>query len=317
MLNGWITIASFFVIAFPSFPEWTEVAVRGSTPLNVMWTAAKMLYPVLLAITFFFYAFVSAKDCGIRPSPPSTTASAQERRRSIAGDDSKFWCYLCEEVRSRGTKHCFSCRKCVAGFDHHCPFLNTCVGRRNYGCFIAFASSFELLCVLQITIVAFSWWNFERLRFRPLYPSILSAESFRTLLAVSIVLPIAFCLCLLSLLHFHSYLAWKRMTTFEWIVARRRQQTQQRLDRMKERRKREQRHSIVLHHVEAKSAVPAQLEAVHRINTKYAEFEHEVNRIPDGLPNGLPNAVSVTPVDPAILERSGVTTKGLVVEDGD
>lgn len=34
--------------------------------------------------------------------------------------------------RSMSAKHCRTCDKCVNGFDHHCIWLNTCVGKRNY-----------------------------------------------------------------------------------------------------------------------------------------------------------------------------------------
>jgi len=37
-------------------------------------------------------------------------------------------------------KHCNTCNRCVDHFDHHCPYVNNCIGVTNYDIFIKLLS---------------------------------------------------------------------------------------------------------------------------------------------------------------------------------
>ena len=50
---------------------------------------------------------------------------------SEMGPDILRLCHTCRTVRPIRAKHCRICDRCVAQFDHHCPYIYNCVGLRN------------------------------------------------------------------------------------------------------------------------------------------------------------------------------------------
>ncbi|KAJ1813748.1 palmitoyltransferase akr1 [Coemansia sp. RSA 2599] len=52
--------------------------------------------------------------------------------------DFDHFCRTCLNARPLRSKHCRVCNRCVARFDHHCPWTYNCVGIRNHHHFIVF-----------------------------------------------------------------------------------------------------------------------------------------------------------------------------------
>lgn len=61
------------------------------------------------------------------------------------------WCTTCHLYRPPRSSHCRSCNMCVDCLDHHCIFLNACIGQRNYTTFYAFL--LHSICTLLVGVI--------------------------------------------------------------------------------------------------------------------------------------------------------------------
>ncbi|KAK2951993.1 putative Palmitoyltransferase app [Blattamonas nauphoetae] len=75
-------------------------------------------------------------------NPPNNNPPQPMMRKTVG----LRFCQVCGIYRPKGCKHCYECDNCVMEFDHHCPFVNNCIGMRNQGYF----SFFLLWCGVSL-----------------------------------------------------------------------------------------------------------------------------------------------------------------------
>ena len=123
----------------------------------------------------------------------------------VQGQNVKLkFCRTCFIYRPPRSVHCVDCNVCIERFDHHCPWIGTCVGKRNYRLFLPYVMCLVILDMLIIAQCIICFCNGSRTN---------------ASLGVSIFLLIyglAFGGFVLVLLFVHLYLTGSNTTTYEY-----------------------------------------------------------------------------------------------------
>ncbi|XP_059407067.1 palmitoyltransferase ZDHHC15A isoform X2 [Carassius carassius] len=119
------------------------------------------------------------------------------------------FCHHCQLIKPDRCHHCSVCQMCVLKMDHHCPWLNNCIGFSNYKFFLLFLLYSLLYCLLIIATVT---PTFIQLWLGKLFDSCVKLHVlFLTLVSAMFAVTLCF------LLFFHIWLLASNKTTLEWL----------------------------------------------------------------------------------------------------
>ena len=224
VLSCVVTLAFILAPSLSFFANTSAVLLAHDTqPVWILLAAAQ------LAVVLFAMARTAVCDPGIIPR---RDGYLDERLKKILPKSQGLvingrvvtlrYCTTCNIYRPPRSSHCKICDNCVDRFDHHCPWVGNCIGRRNYYWFLLFTFSSAAFAVYILAACCRALYlqgldeadadaNLPLLQLL-----VLGAQADTHSLSVAIF-------CLLSMLFtvtlssFHVYLVSKGLTTNEYI----------------------------------------------------------------------------------------------------
>lgn len=171
-------------------------------------------YLFLLVLVLIFWVLATKTD----PSDPRIY------RKTISAFDSSIplnYCRICKSGVLKDSKHCAKCDRCVEEFDHHCEWLNNCVGKRNYRAFfmltlfMAFASLMKI-CV-GIYLLGLGINDTDNLNIPEKYEE-KNPMKYIVFIGISCIKDPVILIFLFYLLYFHIWLKLQGLSTYRYLV---------------------------------------------------------------------------------------------------
>ncbi|CUV04575.1 unnamed protein product [Cryptosporidium hominis] len=68
-------------------------------------------------------------------------------------------CAKCNNLKPPRTHHCSVCKRCIFKMDHHCPWINNCVGINNQKHFLLFLAYVFLFCAYSLILICIRFYK--------------------------------------------------------------------------------------------------------------------------------------------------------------
>ncbi|XP_012705023.2 zf-DHHC domain-containing protein isoform X1 [Fundulus heteroclitus] len=152
--------ADYVVIQYVLIPAYAD---------SVWGTLHGSLFNLVLLLLLACHSKAVFSDPGMVPLPDTaldfSDLRSQSSRMNERGCEGWTVCSRCETYRPPRAHHCRVCQRCIRRMDHHCPWINNCVGELNQKYFIQFLFYTGVASLYSMLLVVWAWvWRIRNER---------------------------------------------------------------------------------------------------------------------------------------------------------
>ncbi|XP_067417705.1 palmitoyltransferase ZDHHC3 [Emydura macquarii macquarii] len=141
---------------------WMLVFYADFVVLLVMLVPSRdYIYSVINGLLFNMLAFLAlASHFRAMLSDPGAVPKGNATKEFIESLQLKpgqvvYKCPKCCSIKPDRAHHCSVCKRCIRKMDHHCPWVNNCVGENNQKYFVLFTMYIALISMHALIMVGF------------------------------------------------------------------------------------------------------------------------------------------------------------------
>ncbi|XP_034514058.1 palmitoyltransferase ZDHHC3 isoform X3 [Ailuropoda melanoleuca] len=119
------------------------------------------VYSAINGTVFNLLAFLAlASHCRAMLTDPGAVPKGNATKEFIESLQLKpgqvvYKCPKCCSIKPDRAHHCSVCKRCIRKMDHHCPWVNNCVGENNQKYFVLFTMYIALISLHALIMVGF------------------------------------------------------------------------------------------------------------------------------------------------------------------
>ncbi|XP_073504447.1 palmitoyltransferase ZDHHC4 isoform X2 [Phyllobates terribilis] len=136
------------------FAEYTWEILDYSLEIEINWILVFLPYVLITGNLYFFYKCCSSDPGRVTKQNEAFYIRVYEYDEIMFHHSNK--CPTCQLMKPARSKHCGVCGSCIQRFDHHCVWVNNCIGALNIRHFLLYLLSLTLTAIcLAAVIIAF------------------------------------------------------------------------------------------------------------------------------------------------------------------